>query len=57
MSKGSWYRPYDTKKYSDNWDKIFSKKKDEEKQDGCVRYEVDEEQLERDKELIEDEPQ
>lgn len=55
MSKGSWYRPYDRKKYDNNWDKIFNKKKDEEKQDGCVRYVVDEEQLERDKELAEDE--
>jgi len=50
MSKGSWYRPYDTKKYSDNWDKIFKKKEDEEKQEGCVNYELDYEDNEEGKE-------
>ena len=27
MSKGSWYRPVDQKKYSENYDRIFGKPK------------------------------
>ena len=27
MSKGSWYRPVDQKKYGENYDKIFGVKK------------------------------
>ena len=49
MSKGSWQRPYDKKKFDDNWDKIF-KDKDTEKEheERCIDY-TDYEQLERDK--------
>ncbi len=27
MSKGSWYRPVNNKKYSENYDKVFGKPK------------------------------
>lgn len=40
MSKGSWQRPYDKKKFDDNWDRIFRKKEvEEEIEERCVDYE------------------
>lgn len=30
MSKGSWYRPVNKKKYDENYDRIFGEKTDEE---------------------------
>ena len=54
MSKGSWQRPYDKKKFEDNWDRIFRKKEqkealdeltriwedfEQETEEGCVDYE------------------
>jgi hypothetical protein len=40
MSKGSWQRPYDKKKFDDNWDRIFRKKEvEEEIEERCIDYE------------------
>ena len=40
MSKGSWQRPYDKKKFDDNWDRIFRKKEvEEEIEERCTDYE------------------
>ena len=38
MSKGSWYRPVDQKKYSENYDRIFGKEggKKPETRDECI---------------------
>jgi hypothetical protein len=40
MSKGSRQRPYDKKKFDDNWDRIFKKDEaDKETEERCVDYE------------------
>ena len=36
MSKGSWYRPVNQKKYGENYDRIFGKKKPVFDRDECV---------------------
>ena len=33
--KGSWKRPVDEKKYSDNWDRIFNKDKGDKNETGA----------------------
>ena len=54
MSKGSWQRPYDKKKFDDNWDRIFKKVNEGKKEDGCVTYETygDYEEFDSEEEMV-----